>query len=451
VALALLVTGLSAYRRTGASLRLLAISPFAIAAATWGALFVVRPVELHLFPDHAALALGELGFDPAVLTRTVALASLGCAAWCAGYLITLGRCEEAAAQAADPPRSSWISGTLALALGTALWVALFIRQGGVGALTHSLVSVRAGLRSSSYGFVGVWIVQGTALYALVLLLSGNTRDGRALRCLLGAATALAVLAAFALELRGLAIFGVLSALTIGFRLRRPDKRAVAVGAALAVVAIGALAFAQQVRAYTSRMPTSEAVRAAAHTPLWAASVADLSTYDNFVAMRELVPASIPWLKGATLREVPYALVPRPLWPGKPAGIDSRVASYLYPGVAVAVPISIQGELYWNGGLAAVAVGSLILGAAFGRIGRLGLSAQPGSPSFLLYAAALPFTHAFLTRGLATMTENFLFAVVGVSFAILSLTVRPRSLSGLSVARLRNRSRPPAPGRRGAEA
>jgi len=453
VVVALLATGFGVYRRTGASVWLLTISPFAIAAVTWSVLFVLRPVELYFFPDHAALALGQLGYDVAALTRTVALASLGCSAWCAGYLIALGRQETAEARTADSPRGSWIVAGFALALGTALWVALFLRQGGIGALVHSLVSVRTGQGSSFYGFVGVWIVQGTALYALALLLSGRRRGARGLRCLFCAAVALAALAAVALQLRGLALFGALSALTISLRLRPPSRRTIAVAASLALIAVLGLAFAQQTRAYTSRMPASEAVHTAVRTPLWALYASDLSTYDDFVAIRELVPGSIPSLNGATLREVPQALVPRSLWPDKPVGVDSRVASYLYPGVPVAVPISIQGELYWNGGLLAVAVGSLILGAAFGRLGRFGLRARPGSPSFVLYAVAFPFTHAFLTRGLATMTENLLFALAGVSFAILALSFRPQPLSALRGARLlRNRVSPsPLPERRGAGA
>jgi hypothetical protein len=185
-----------------------------------------------------------------------------------------------------------------------------------------------------------------------------------------------------------------------------------------------LALAQQVRANTSRMTTADAVRTAVRTPVWADFGSDLGTFDNLVAMRTLVPASIPFLGGSTIREIPEALIPRRLWPAKPLGVDSRVASYLYPGVDVAVPITVQGELYWNYDVAGVLLGALLLGAAFGAVGRLGFRA-PGTGAFLLYVTVIPFTHAFLTRGLAVMTENLAFALTGVLLAALAFGLRLR--------------------------
>jgi hypothetical protein len=180
------------------------------------------------------------------------------------------------------------------------------------------------------------------------------------------------------------------------------------------------------------MPTTDAIHAATRTPLWADFVSDLATYDHFAAMRELVPGSIASLHGKTLVDVPKALVPRALWPGKPQTVDARVASYLYPGASAEVPISMQGELYWNGGLSAVVVGGFVLGLAFGVLARFGLGARPGSPAFVLYIVALPFTHAFLTRGFAPTTESIVFAGVGVILAVGCMS--PRWLFGVGVSR-----------------
>jgi hypothetical protein len=110
-----------------------------------------------------------------------------------------------------------------------------------------------------------------------------------------------------------------------------------------------------------------------------------------------------------------------VWAGKPYGIDVRAGSYLYPGTNVALAISLQGELYWNAGVPGIALGGLMLGLLFGLLAAAGLRTTPGTAWFVLYAVAVPFTHAFLTRGLATMTENLVFAVVGVALALLAMS------------------------------
>ena len=104
----------------------------------------------------------------------------------------------------------------------------------------------------------------------------------------------------------------------------------------------------------------------------------------------------------------------------------RAADYLYPGANAAIAISLQGELYWNGGVAAVALGGFVIGALFGLLAAVGLRTRPASGAFVLYAVAAAFTHAFLTRGLATMTENLIFALLGVGIAIWAMaTDRPQ--------------------------
>jgi len=443
IAAAILVTAWCVYRRSSKRWSAVLLSPFAIAAATWAVLFVGRPIELYVFPDHASLALGELGFDAAALTHAVALAGLGCAGWCAGYIVALGRSERQANASAPERRVHWGSAVLALAAGTVLWGTLFVHEGGLHALATSAVSVRADQRSSAYGFIGVWMVQGVGLCALTSLLRADGTDRRPLRMILAAAAVLSAAGAVALQVRGLAVFAGLSALAVVLALRPPSTRKVVAGAAAAALLVLGLAFAQQVRAYTARMTTTEAARAAAHTPVWADFASDLGTFDDLVAMSELVPASIPSLHGATLREIPEALVPRGLWPGKPLGVDARAAAYLYPGAAVAVPISLQGELYWNDGLIAILVGSLLVGAAFGMIARVGLRFSAGSGPFLAYATVLPFTHAFLTRGLAVMTENLIFALVGVCVAAMAFGFRPQAAARrrLTLARWSLRAAP----------
>ena len=401
-------------------------SPAFVAAATWLLLFVVRPIELYFAPWHASTAIGQFGFGVDELARTTALGALGCACWSAGY----AACVTVAPGATAAPRRrvlrafSGRAAALTLVVGTALWVLLFIRQGGPAALAHSAVSIRDGQNASSYGFIGVWLVQGATLYALAVWLRERTRSALA-TLLVGAPISLA--ASLALQLRALAVFGLFAALVIYVRSRDIRMRHVLIGAVIACVGFVALGFLQQARHYTHRMSTAEAVRLTAETPLWAMYVSDLSTFDSFVAVEVLVPESLPYLRGESLAEIPQVLLPRALWPDKPLGVDVRSGHILYPGTGVANPVSLQGELYWNGGAWLVAVGALALGLLFGILGRVGLRVGPDTPSLLvLYGVAVPFTFAFLTRGLAIMNASLVLALIGTSLAIAVVSPHARA-------------------------
>ena len=419
VVLPIAVAGVVAFRQCARSWRAVAISPYSVAAATWLALFVLRPLELYFGPHGATQPLAELGFQAGHLTRAVALGGLGCAAWCLGYLLALGRPRHALDRPARghamrlSTRGTWV----VLAVGTGLWLALFFRQGGISALRHSAVSTRADQYSSFYAFIGVWMVQGVALYAYAVALQTGARGAKLAAAV---AASLSVLAALALQLRGLAVFGAVAAGAIHVSLRPLSRRRSALVVAAGAAGLVALGFAQQVRQYTAQRSLSSSIRLAADTPLGAMYESDLSTYDNFAAIRILVPSSIPYLDGSSLTEIPGALIPRALWAGKPRGVDVRAGSYLYPGSNAAVAISMQGELYWNAGVAGIAIGGAVVGLLFGLLAAVGLRAPPGTGRFVIYAVSVTFTHAFLTRGFATMTENLVFAVVGVSLAIMGI-------------------------------
>ncbi len=417
------------------------ITPFPFAAATWLVLFVLRPVELYFAPDHAALALSELGFTLGDLTRTTALAGLGCATWCAGYLVALGP-TRATLPAARPLSVSGRGAAVALAFGTLCWGLLFQRQGGLSALVHSPASIRINEGASFYGFVGVWIVEGVTLAGLAAMLQ---KPDRTARRIFFAGAALSIAASLCLQLRSLAALGVLAAVAVVLALRVPSRRTVVVASVGLVLAVLALGITQQLRAYTATVSTREAITLTAKTPPWAMYVSDLSTFDNFVAMQGLVPDSITYLDGQTIAEIPLAFLPRALWPDKPLGIDFRTSSYLYPGIFVGVPISLQGELYWNAGVPLVAVGALVLGLALGLVARLGLGVRSVAVGFLVYAITLAFVHGLVTRGLAVSLENLAFAVVGVALGGWAvLPGEARSFYARTVAVLtRRRSRPSA--------
>jgi FtsH-binding integral membrane protein len=104
---------------------------------------------------------------------------------------------------------------------------------------------------------------------------------------------------------------------------------------------------------------------------------------------------------------------------------------------------MQGELYWNGGIVAVVLGALALGAVFGAVARLGVRAGDG-PWLLLYALLVAFTHHLLTRALATMFENVIFAVAGTAIAVYALSPERRSLREVLAGARARRTAPGVP-------
>ncbi len=217
------------------------------------------------------------------------------------------------------------------------------------------------------------------------------------------------------------------------------------GIVVALVGAVVLLAMAQFRTYSSNYSTDEALTLLVQTPPSAYTVSDLSTFDNLVAIRELVPSSVPYLDGESFKWIPELLVPRALWHGKPLGLDFLASAYFYPGVLVGTPVSLQGELYWNDGLWTVAGGAFVVGALMGMLGRWGLTRARGRGGFVLYVVALTSTHAFLTRSLAIMTSSLVLALIGSAIAV-AATGRwsPRTAVAATLARLRRGDRRPAP-------
>jgi hypothetical protein len=201
------------------------------------------------------------------------------------------------------------------------------------------------------------------------------------------------------------------------RFRKPSGRAVLVTVTVALALAVVLEFSAQVRTQGQNNSLATGVQRALDTPMPAWQTGDLSTYDDLVAMQAVIPGSISRMNGRSLAEIPAALAPRALWPGKPPSLDTEVTAYLVPGQTSGSPITMQGELYWNFGLPAIAIGGLALGLLMGS--WLFLLFRPEPLALLLYAALFPATYALLTRALGTMTANTVISLVAVVVVVLA--------------------------------
>lgn len=399
-------------------------SPLAIAAATWIALFAVRPIELFYYPGETITPLLQLGYDVGDLCRTVAIAGLGCATWSAGFLAVLIvlRRREREIPSLEPIRLKRRAPWLVLGIGAFLAGVLFMRQGGFSALINAPGSLHTNQGSGFYGQLGIWMLEGVALYAFAAVIQGGRAAAEAKR-LLAVSAPLAVASTLALGSRGFIAFGLIAAVAIYLRLRTPSRRTVLVSIAVAVLLGALLEFSAVVRTNAASNDLGTAIEQSAETPITFFQTADLSAFDDFVAMQQLVPSSISRLEGESLIQIPAALAPRTLWPGKPQPLDNEVTAYLYPGATAGTPITMQGELYWNFGLAGVAIGGFLIGALMSW--SMLLLFRRDALSLLLYAVLYTSVFALLTRALGTMTANTAIALVGVGIATVAIGYEPR--------------------------
>lgn len=399
-------------------------SPLAIATATWVALFVVRPIELFYYPGETITPLLQLGYDVGDLSRTVAIAGLGCATWSIGFLAVIVGLRRGKREIPplEPLRLKRRAPWLVLAAGAFLAGVLFLRQGGFSALINAPGSLHTNQGSGFYGQLGIWMLEGVALYAFAAIVQGGRPAHRAKR-LLAVSAPLAVVSTLALGSRGFIAFGLIAAVVIYLRLRIPSRRTVVASIAVAVLLGAILEFSAVVRTNAASSDLGTAIEQTAETPITFFQTADLSAFDDFVVMQQLVPSSISWLQGESLLQIPAALAPRTLWPGKPQPIDNEVTAYLYPGATAGTPITLQGELYWNFGLPGVAFGALLLGALMAWSMQLLLRRE--ALSLLLYAVLYASAFALLTRAIGTMTANTAIALVGVGIAIAAIDPTPQ--------------------------
>lgn len=412
-------------------------SPLAMAAATWLALFVLRPLKLYFSPAETITPLLQLGYDTGDLCRTVAIAGIGCATWAVGFLAVLALLRGSRRE--PPPlqplalrrRAPW----LVLAAGAFLAGVLFMRQGGPSALIHSAGSLHTDQGSGFYGQLGIWMLKGVALYSFAVLVQGGRAAGEA-KLLLIVSAPLAVASTLALGSRGFIVAGLLAACVVYLRQRAPRARTVALALVVAVSLGAVLKFAAVVRTNAASSDLGTAIERSAKTPIAFFQTSDLSAFDDFAVMQQLVPSSISRLDGESLLQIPAALAPRSLWPGKPQPLDNEVTAYLYPGAVAGTPITLQGELYWNFDLPGVALGALVLGTLMGW--SMALLFRRDIFSLLAYAVLYASVFALLTRALGTMTANTVIALVGVGAAAVAIEPRALRTFGAPLGRLGSR-------------
>jgi oligosaccharide repeat unit polymerase len=390
-------------------------SPLVVVTLVLVGVFVLRPGSLLADPRTAGRGLIGLGWSWSDLTSTVALATLGFVAFAVAFMVAWRRpAVEAAVAEEVPPERTVLRGALvALAGGTALWGALFLSNGGFDALLNNPAKLHLEQFSGGYGVIGYMLCLGTALLLLWAWLRNPTRH---LAWALAGATAVCLLAAFALQTRGPLVSTIVAALLIVIHERRVSGRRLVALSLAAVLLVFGFGYMRIVREYAQSLSLGEAIEAGARTDPLTVVGGDFSEVENFVALKQLVPDDLPRLDGRSIWEVPGAFLPRQIWSDKPKPVDFELAEAIYGGGTQAgTPFTLAGELFWNYGVAGVLIGMALLGALAG-LGWSALRRRATGAGVVACAVVVGYTYLLLTRPLGPMLLTLAMALVALTVA-----------------------------------
>lgn len=407
-------------------------SPISIAAVVLIGVFCLRPASLVADPGSATVMLLAVEFGWQDLTKTVGMGALGLLLFGTAFLVAWHRPAAQALPVEAPPSDRRIvRATLAaLALGTALWGALFLRNGGFAALRDDPASLHLEQFSGGYGVFGYMLCLGTTLVVLWALL---VRPSRALAVTLAVAGGVSLTAAIALQTRGPLLATIVASLALVTARGRIRGRALVAMSLVAVLLLVGFAYMRTVREYAERESLTTAIELSLRTEPLAVATGDFTEVENFVLLQRLVPESLPWLDGRSLRHVPAAFVPRQLWEGKPLPIDFELSRVTVgPHRRAGTPFTLPGELFWNFGVTGIVIGMSLLGLVAGAGWRV-LCARPGPVAAIAAAVLVGNSYLLLTRPLGPMLLTLTMALAALAIVAM--------MSGLiSVATLSHRPR-----------
>jgi O-antigen/teichoic acid export membrane protein len=403
----LLVLGISQFGARSAL-----ASPLVVVCLVLLCVFALRPGGLVVDSSQATSGLVAVGFAWNDLASTVGIGVLGFAAFGTAFLLAWRLWPRRAAAASGVPPSRRVVRVAlgALAVGSLLWGALFLRNGGFGALVNDPASLHLEQFSGGYGVFGYMLCLAVALLVLWAWLR---RPTRMLGVMLGLATVVSVVAALALQTRGPLIASIAAAAVLTVHERSLSPRRVIALALVGVLLVFGFAYMRTVREHAQAKPLREAIEATAGEGPLTLVGDDFTEVDNFVTLRRLIPDGLPWLAGRSLADVPAAFVPRQLWADKPLPIDFALSQAVFgPDSRAGTPFTLAGELYWNYGIAGVLAGMTMLGAVGGAGWRVLRSRRSGGAT-VAAAALVGYSYLLLTRPLGPMLLTTVMALVAI--------------------------------------
>jgi hypothetical protein len=154
-------------------------------------------------------------------------------------------------------------------------------------------------------------------------------------------------------------------------------------------------------------------------------VSRFMAYEELERVLERTGKSVTPQDGKTFLEAFWGVVPRALWPGKPAGVAAVAGDLFLDHTATAQifwfpTLTWPGELYWNFFLPGVVVG-MILSGVFCRFVYAYLLLNPNLSGVLLYIPMLLFLQVFVIGGLGAVIIETMMLVIPTTAAYFVLT------------------------------
>jgi len=302
---------------------------------------------------------------------------------------------------------------------------------GAAEFTLALISSHRGLSNNldeyrAHGYLRLLIGMSSLVVYLTYVRLRTTTDSRRLyRALFVAGVVVSVAMAFYSQSRAALIFVFLNLLFIRYYLSRgrfPWKAFVTLSPLLIAVFV-----------FTTSLRTGSGLRLGDHiSPMIIVAPIvlnnggiDASKTGHVV---DYIDATQDYRYGETLIEFVWAVVPRILWTGKPANLDTFIGQRIYGAVtygAAAVPPGFFAEMYMNYWYVGIIVGGVILGVLMKKIRNL-LEGNKTNQNFVVFYVVVlqPFGMSVLGSGVSSSIMGALMAGVPLCIAFYLTLPRP---------------------------
>ncbi len=400
--------------------------PLVLANVALGVMFIGRPLA-----DLATGRTTHLGYGiTATFDQALVVALVGILAFQLGYHSLFVRlfARYLPTPAIFRPQRATLAAWLFLLLGATLFGLFLAKGGGLGLLLYLIKGRASGdnmifLNSTGYLYNGIamWMASALIFFALAVVYKRHAYY------VLFLAIALPLVIYYgARGSRSMLLPLVLAVPTFWYlyRRRRPSTRTLLI---VAIAGIALIGWQREIRTagVGSRGDAGAVLIKAFSSPLKQfgeiLNGADNEMFDSITNELLVVPDEIGYRPGGIFTEVFVRMVPRPLWPDKPLGLNDTVVHALWPKhyalSRASAAFSVLGPFYFDSGYIGVALGMFMIGIVLSGIWRWFRYYSENLNALLIYSMSLPFVVILMRGTIPGTLARMLFVVIPLVLAM----------------------------------